>query len=163
MPIQTKRELISTVKGFMCPVCQAESVQYLEDIPYEREFFERAPDGAILVDHFGETVADADGINPRVQCAACDTAYPLPDNQAVLYGGRRGRPVTKLTRPIVRETGAEHRGTPIVIELHTTLLFLRTKHARENYSLRIEDLYEMAAMRHAKAISGFTPKPRRIR
>lgn len=71
--------------------------------------------------------------------------------------------MTKLTRPIVRETGAKHRGTPIVIELHTTFVFLRTKHGRENYLLRIEDLYEMAAMRHAKAISGFPDKPRRIR
>ena len=71
--------------------------------------------------------------------------------------------MTKLTRPVVHETGAKHRGAPIVIELHTTLVFFRTKHARESYSLRIEELYEMAAMRQAKAASNFAGKPRRLR
>lgn len=88
MSTQTKRELISTVKGFMCPVCQSESFQYLEDIPYKREFFERAPDGVILVDHSGEAVTDADGINPRLQCVGCDVVYLLPDNLSVLYEDR---------------------------------------------------------------------------
>ncbi len=71
--------------------------------------------------------------------------------------------MTKLTRPVVRETGAKHRGAPIVIELHTTLVFFRTKHAHESYSLRIEELYEMAAMRQAKVASNFAGKPRPIR
>lgn len=71
--------------------------------------------------------------------------------------------MTKLTRPLVRETGAKHRGAPIVIELHTTLVFFRTKHSRESFSLRIEELYDMAAMRQANATSGFAGKPRRIR
>ena len=71
--------------------------------------------------------------------------------------------MTKLSRPIVRETGAKHRGTPIVIEVHTTLAFFRTKHSRESYSLRIEDLFEMAQIRHAKATSNFAGKPRGVR
>lgn len=70
--------------------------------------------------------------------------------------------MTKLSRPIARETGAKHRGTPIVIEVHTTLVLFRTKHSRESYSLRIEELFEMAAMRHAKAASNFAGKPRRV-
>ena len=68
--------------------------------------------------------------------------------------------MTGVTRKLVRATGAKFRGDKIVIELHATAVFLRTKGSRESVPIPYTDLYEIAAMRHAKRVSGFAGKPR---
>jgi hypothetical protein len=40
--------------------------------------------------------------------------------------------MTPITRKVVRITNAKHRGDAIVIELHATALFVRTKGSRES-------------------------------
>ena len=68
--------------------------------------------------------------------------------------------MTALTRKVVRVTNAKYRGDEIVVELHATVLFVRTKGSRERYPLTYSDLYEIAAMRDAKRKTGFAGKPR---
>lgn len=68
--------------------------------------------------------------------------------------------MTKITRKLVRATTAKFRGDEIVIELHATAVFVRTKGSRESFPIPYTDLYETAAMRHAKRVSGFARKPR---
>jgi hypothetical protein len=53
--------------------------------------------------------------------------------------------MTSLTRKLVRLTKAKHRGEPIVIELHATALFVRTKGSRESFPIPYSDLYEFAS------------------
>lgn len=68
--------------------------------------------------------------------------------------------MTRITRKLVRATTAKFRGDEIVIELHATAVFLRTKGSRESFPIPYTDLYEIAAMRDAKRVSGFAGKPR---
>jgi hypothetical protein len=68
--------------------------------------------------------------------------------------------MTAITRKLVRLTSAKFRGDEIVIELHATALFVRTKGSRQSYPIPYADLYEIAAMRHAKQVTGFAGKPR---
>ena len=68
--------------------------------------------------------------------------------------------MTALTRKVVHVTNAKYRGDEIVVELHATVLFVRTKGSRESYPLSYSDLYEIAAMRDAKRKTGFAGKPR---
>lgn len=68
--------------------------------------------------------------------------------------------MTRLTRKVVRLTDTKHRGDEIVIELHKSLLFVRTKGSRDSYPISYSDIYEIAAMRHAKRVTGFALKPR---
>jgi hypothetical protein len=53
--------------------------------------------------------------------------------------------MTPLTRKPVRVTTTKHRGDPIVVELHATALFVRTKGSRESFPIPYSDLYEFAA------------------
>jgi hypothetical protein len=71
--------------------------------------------------------------------------------------------MTPITRKLVRVTNAKHRGDAIVIELHATALFVRTKGSRDSFPIPYTDLYEIAAMRHAKRMTGFLAKPRNRR
>ena len=68
--------------------------------------------------------------------------------------------MTPITRKLVRVTTAKYRGDPIVIELHATALFVRTKGSRESFPITYSDLYEIAALRQAKRKTGFAAKPR---
>ena len=68
--------------------------------------------------------------------------------------------MTPITRKLVRVTNSKHRGDEIVIELHATAVFMRTKGSRESYPITYADLYEIAAMRDAKRKAGFSGKPR---
>lgn len=58
--------------------------------------------------------------------------------------------MTSITRKLVRITNAKHRGDAVVIELHATALFVRTKGSRESFPIPYSDLYEIAAMREAQ-------------
>jgi hypothetical protein len=71
--------------------------------------------------------------------------------------------MTGITRKLVRLTTAKFRGDEIVIELHATALFVRTKGSREKFPIPYTDLYEIAAMREAKRKAGFAGKPRTTR
>lgn len=71
--------------------------------------------------------------------------------------------MTPVTRKLVRVTNAKHRGDEIVIELHSIVLFVRTKGSRDSFPLPYSDLYEIAAMREAKRKTGFVGKPRGTR
>jgi hypothetical protein len=66
----------------------------------------------------------------------------------------------RVNRRLVRVTAAKFRGDEIVIELHATAVFVRTKGSRESFPIPYTDLYDIAAMRHAKRVSGFAGKPR---
>ncbi|HSU32594.1 MAG TPA: hypothetical protein VLJ11_15280 [Bryobacteraceae bacterium] len=66
--------------------------------------------------------------------------------------------MTRISRKLVRVTTAKFRGDEIVIELHATAIFVRTKRSRESFPTPYTDLYEIAAMRHAKRVSGFAGK-----
>jgi hypothetical protein len=68
--------------------------------------------------------------------------------------------MTALSRKVVRVTNSKYRGDDIVVELHATALFVRTKGSRESFPLTYTDLYEIAAMRDAKRKTGFAGKPR---
>ena len=68
--------------------------------------------------------------------------------------------MTRVNRKLVRVTAAKFRGDEIVIELPATAVFVRTKGSRESFPIPYADLYEIAAMRHAKRVSGFAGKPR---
>lgn len=68
--------------------------------------------------------------------------------------------MTRITRKLVRVTTAKFRGDEIVLELHATAVFVRTKGSRESFPIPYSDLYEIAVMRHAKRVSGFAGKPR---
>jgi hypothetical protein len=68
--------------------------------------------------------------------------------------------MTRITRKLVRVTTAKFRGDEIVIELHATAVFVRSKGSRESFPIPYADLYEIAAMRYAKRVSGFAGKPR---
>ena len=71
--------------------------------------------------------------------------------------------MTLLTHKVVRETRCAFRGDTIIVELHATALFVRTKGSRQSYPIPYTDLYDMAAMREAKRKTGFPQKPRRTR
>ena len=71
--------------------------------------------------------------------------------------------MTLLTRKVVRETRCAFRGDTIIVELHATALFVRTKGSRQSYPIPYTDLYDMAAMREAKRKTGFSGKPRSSR
>ena len=71
--------------------------------------------------------------------------------------------MTPITRKVVRVTKTTFRGDPIVIELHPTALFVRTKGSRDSFPLTYTDLYEMAAMRDAKRKTRFAGRPRTTR
>jgi hypothetical protein len=43
--------------------------------------------------------------------------------------------MTTLPRKLVRITNTKHRGDPIVIELHATGLFIRTKGSRQSFPI----------------------------
>jgi hypothetical protein len=68
--------------------------------------------------------------------------------------------MTRINRKLVRITAAKFRGDEIVIELHATALFMRTKGNRDSFPISYTELYDIAAMRHAKRVSGFAGKPR---
>lgn len=68
--------------------------------------------------------------------------------------------MTTISRKLVRLTHTKHRGDEIVIELHATVLFVRTKGSRESFPIPYTDLYEIAAMRDAKRKTGFAGKLR---
>jgi hypothetical protein len=68
--------------------------------------------------------------------------------------------MTPITRKLVRITTAKFRGAEIVVELHAVAIFVRTKRSRESFPIPYTDLYEIAAMRYAKRVSGFAGKPR---
>ena len=71
--------------------------------------------------------------------------------------------MTPITRKLVRVTNAKHRGDAIIIELHATALFVRTKGSRDSFPLPYADLYEIAAIRHAKRGTDFLANPRSLR
>ena len=71
--------------------------------------------------------------------------------------------MTLLTRKVVRETRCAFRGDTIIVELHATALFVRTKGSRQSYPIPYTDLYDIAAMREAKRKTGFSGKPRATR
>jgi hypothetical protein len=58
--------------------------------------------------------------------------------------------VTRLSRKLMRLTHSKHNGEDIVIELHATALFLRTKGSRNSFPLSYTELYELARDRAAK-------------
>jgi hypothetical protein len=66
--------------------------------------------------------------------------------------------MTGINRKLVRVTTAKFRGHEIVIELHATAVFVRTKGSRESFPIPYTDLYEIAAMRQAKRVSGVCRK-----
>ncbi len=68
--------------------------------------------------------------------------------------------MTSVNRRLVRVTAAKFRGDEIVIELHASAVFVRTKGSRESFPIPYTDLYEIAAMRHAKRVSGFAGRRR---
>ena len=68
--------------------------------------------------------------------------------------------MTGINRKLVRITTAKFRGDEIVIELHATALFMRTKGSRESFPIPYTDLYEIGTMRHAKRVRGFVGRPR---
>ena len=63
--------------------------------------------------------------------------------------------MTRINRKVVRLTAAKFRGDEIVVELHPTAVFVRTKRSPESFPILYADLYEIAAMRHAKSVTGF--------
>jgi hypothetical protein len=63
--------------------------------------------------------------------------------------------MTPITRKLVQETKCAFRGDPIVIELHATTVFVRTKGSRESFPITYTDLYEIAAMRDTKTQNRF--------
>ena len=71
--------------------------------------------------------------------------------------------MTRINRKLVRITAAKFRGDEIVIELHATAVFMRIKGSRESFPISYTDLYDIAAMRHAKRVSGFAGKARASR
>ena len=71
--------------------------------------------------------------------------------------------MTPITRKVVRETRCAFRGDRIVIELHATAVFVRTKRSRQSFPITYTDLYDIAAMRDAKRKTGFAGKPRASR
>lgn len=88
-----------------------------------------------------------------------------PCTPVLFEGGRSGvgyqeAPMTPITHKLVLITTAKFRGTEIIIELHAAAIFIRTKESRESFPIPYTDLYEIAAMRHAKRVSGFAAKPR---
>ena len=58
--------------------------------------------------------------------------------------------MTRLSRKLMRLTHSEHNGEDIVIELHATALFLRTKGSRDSFPLSYTELYELARGHAAK-------------
>jgi hypothetical protein len=68
--------------------------------------------------------------------------------------------MTPITRKVVRVTTTKHRGDEIVVELHATALFVRTKGSRESFPITYSHLYEIAATRHARRKTGFAGRPR---
>ena len=68
--------------------------------------------------------------------------------------------MTPLSKRVVRETSSQFRGDPIIIELQPKAIFLRTKGSRHSYGIPYADLYDIAAMRYAKQVTGFAGKPR---
>ena len=58
--------------------------------------------------------------------------------------------MTRLSRKLVRLTHSKHNGEDIVIELHATALFLRTKGSRDSFPLSYAELYELARGHAAK-------------
>jgi len=55
--------------------------------------------------------------------------------------------MTRINRKVVRLTAARFRGKDIVVKLHATAVFVRTKRSLESFPIPYADLYEMAAMR----------------
>lgn len=53
---------------------------------------------------------------------------------------------TKLThdKPVARETAAEYRGKPLLVELHSGYLTIRQKRGQDSYMVAYGDLYEYA-------------------
>jgi hypothetical protein len=68
--------------------------------------------------------------------------------------------MTGIARKLVRLTSTKFRGHQIVIELHATALFVRTKGSRQSFPIPYTNFYEIAAMREAKRKTGFAGKPR---
>jgi hypothetical protein len=68
--------------------------------------------------------------------------------------------MTTLSKRVVRETSSQFRGDHIIVELQPKAIFVRTKGSRHSYGIPYTDLYEIAAMRHAKQVTGFAGKPR---
>jgi hypothetical protein len=68
--------------------------------------------------------------------------------------------MTTLSKRIIRETSSQFRGDPIIVKLQPKAIFLRTKGSRHSYGIPYTDLYDMAAMRYAKQVTGFVGKPR---
>ena len=67
--------------------------------------------------------------------------------------------MTSLSKRMVRETSSQFRGDPIIVELQPKAIFLRTKGSRQSYGIPYTDLYDIAAMRNAKQVTGFAAKP----
>jgi hypothetical protein len=67
--------------------------------------------------------------------------------------------MTGLAASSFAKRGARFVADLIVIELHATALFVRTKGSRESFPIAYTDLYEIAAMRDAKCKTGFVGKP----
>jgi hypothetical protein len=53
---------------------------------------------------------------------------------------------TKLThdKPVTRETVAEYRGKPLIVELHPGFIAIRQKRGQDSYMVAYGDLYEYA-------------------
>jgi hypothetical protein len=60
--------------------------------------------------------------------------------------------MTKLLRKVIRQTRSDAQGQPIIVELHPTALFIRTKGSRESFPLTYAELYDIAT-RDAKTQS----------
>lgn len=68
--------------------------------------------------------------------------------------------MTILSKRVVRETSSQFRGDNIIVELQPKAIFVRTKGSRHSYGIPYTDLYDIAAMRYAKQVTGFAGKPR---
>ena len=58
--------------------------------------------------------------------------------------------MTRIACKLLRLTHSKHNGEDIVIELHATALFLRTKGSRDSFPLSYTELYELARDHAAK-------------
>lgn len=52
--------------------------------------------------------------------------------------------MTKIERPLLRETAAVDRGRPLLIELHPGFLVLRPKGTRQRWSISYQAVFWMA-------------------
>jgi hypothetical protein len=61
--------------------------------------------------------------------------------------------MTRLTKPVRRETGAQSRGRAIIVELQApSIIRLREKGRRTSYALDIRAAYDLAAKIQGEAL-----------